>query len=378
MAMSCRYGRLSREDESCFASGQHVAAMIKDMNETSRPMVRDGFNRPLKDLRISVTDRCNFRCGYCMPKDVFGKNYSFLSSRELLKYEDIERLVGIFSKLGVRKIRLTGGEPLLRKDLEDLVHRIAGIAGIVDIALTTNASLLSPERAISLHEAGVQRLNVSLDALTPAIYEKINQVPVPLEDILEGIENALKVPYEAIKINMVVQKGVNEQDILPMCERFRGSGAILRFIEFMDVGNHNRWNLEKVFTAREMVDVINPVYPIEPIRANYRGEVSKRWKYRDGLGEVGIISSITKPFCGDCARARLSARGEVYTCLFASAGFDLRPLLDGQLDDAEILQKLHDLWQGRRDRYSMDRLSHDDSKPLGSNSQKVEMSYIGG
>ncbi len=313
-----------------------------------------------------------------MPKDVFGKNHSFLSSNQLLGYEDIERLVRIFSKLGVRKIRLTGGEPLLRKDLEDLVSKIAGVAGIVDIALTTNASLLSHARAVSLYEAGVHRLNISLDALTPEIYEKINQVPAPLEDILDGIENALKVPYQAIKINMVVQKGVNECDILSMCERFRGTGAILRFIEFMDVGNHNRWNLDKVFTAKEMADVIHPVYPIEPIKANYRGEVSKRWKYLDGQGEVGIISSITQPFCGDCARARLSAKGEVYTCLFASAGYDLRPLLDSQLDDTEILQKLHHLWQDRKDRYSMDRLSQGDLKPLGRTSQKVEMSYIGG
>lgn len=352
--------------------------MITDLNDVSRTAVADQFHRPLKDLRISVTDRCNFRCAYCMPKDVFGKSYSFLSSNQLLKYEDIERLVRIFSKLGVRKIRLTGGEPLLRKDLEDLIRKIASVAGIVDIALTTNASLLSPERAVSLSEAGVHRLNISLDALTPETYEKINQVPVSLEHILEGIENALKVSYQTIKINMVVQKGVNECDILPMCERFRGTGAILRFIEFMDVGNHNRWNLDKVFTAREMVDVIHPVYPIEPIKANYRGEVSKRWKYLDGQGEVGIISSITKPFCGECARARLSAKGEVYTCLFASAGYDLRSLLDGRLDDAEILRKLHHLWQGRKDRYSMDRLSHGGSTPPDRTSQKVEMSYIGG
>ncbi|MCY4050646.1 MAG: GTP 3',8-cyclase MoaA [Gammaproteobacteria bacterium] len=352
--------------------------MIANLNEISRTPVTDQFHRPLKDLRISVTDRCNFRCGYCMPKDVFGKNYSFLSSNELLKYEDIERLVKIFTKLGVRKIRLTGGEPLLRKDLEDLIQKIACITGIDDIALTTNASLLSPERAVSLYEAGVNRLNISLDALTPEIYERINQVPVPLKDILEGIKNALQVPYRAIKINMVVQKGVNEGDILKMCQYFRGTGAILRFIEFMDVGNHNQWNLEKVFTAGEMVDVIHPVYPIEPIKANYRGEVSKRWKYLDGQGEVGIIASITKPFCGDCARARLSAKGEIYTCLFASIGYDLRPLLDDQLDDEKILYRLQNLWRARQDRYSMDRLSHDDSKPISRTSQKVEMSYIGG
>lgn len=352
--------------------------MITDLNKPVTHAVRDSLNRPLNDLRISVTDRCNFRCGYCMPKDVFGKNYSFLSSNALLKYEDIERLVKIFSKLGVRKIRLTGGEPLLRHDLEDLIERIAGVGGIEDIALTTNASLLSPERAVSLHKAGIRRLNISLDALTPEIYKRINQVPVPLEDILAGIQNALKVPYEAIKINMVVQKGVNEGDILLMCERFRNTGAILRFIEFMDVGNHNRWNLKQVFTAKEIMDVIDPVYPIEPLEANYRGEVSKRWRYVDGQGEIGIIASITQPFCGDCARARLSAKGEVYTCLFASKGYDLRPLLDSQLDDQDMLQKLRELWQVRQDRYSMERLSHEGARPLRTIGQKVEMSYIGG
>lgn len=313
-----------------------------------------------------------------MPKDVFGKNYSFLSSNALLQYEDIERLVNIFSKLGVRKIRLTGGEPLLRRDLEDLIRRIAGVGGIQDIALTTNASLLSAERAVALHEAGVQRLNISLDALTPEIYESINQVPVPLRDILDGIENALQVPYKAVKINMVVQKGINEGDILPMCERFRGTGTILRFIEFMDVGNHNRWNLQQVFTAREIIDAIHPVYPLEPIKANYRGEVSKRWQYVDGQGEIGVISSITQPFCGDCARARLSAKGEIYTCLFATSGYDLRPLLDSRMSDHDILQKLRELWSNRTDRYSMERLSHKDSQPRANARQRVEMSYIGG
>ncbi|MYD76267.1 MAG: GTP 3',8-cyclase MoaA [Gammaproteobacteria bacterium] len=352
--------------------------MTVDLHDAPAEMVTDRLNRPLKDLRISVTDRCNFRCGYCMPKDVFGKHYSFLNSNALLKYQDIERLVGIFTNLGVHKIRLTGGEPLLRQDLEDLIRRIAGIDGIRDIALTTNASLLTSERAASLHEAGIRRLNISLDALNPEIYARINQVPVPLQDILDGIRNALDVPYDVIKINMVVQKGVNEDDILPMCEYFRNTGAVLRFIEFMDVGNHNRWDLDKVFTAREIIDLINPVYPLEPIRANYRGEVSKRWRYVDGQGEIGVISSITQPFCTDCARARLSAKGEVFTCLFASSGYDLRPLLDGNLKDDEILERLRRLWLQREDRYSMDRMSNLDSPSDGRASQKVEMSYIGG
>lgn len=341
-------------------------------------MLTDSLQRPLRDLRISVTDRCNFRCGYCMPKDVFGKGYPFLKQSSLLSYDQVARLAGIFAGLGVHKIRLTGGEPLLRHDLEELVRRIADIPGIDDIALTTNASLLTRERALSLNRAGVHRLNISLDALTPEIYSQINQIPVPLEDILSGVAHALEAPYQAIKINMVVQKGVNDGDILPMVEYFRGSRVVLRFIEFMDVGNHNQWNLDRVFTSRDIVSLINRVYPIRPVSANYPGEVAKRWRYEDGQGEIGVISSVTQPFCGDCARARLSARGELFTCLFATAGFDLKKLIESGVPDAEITSRLRDIWGRRTDRYSMERLSRTRSDSSGRQSQKVEMSYIGG
>ena len=341
-------------------------------------MLTDSLQRPLHDLRISVTDRCNFRCGYCMPKDIFGKGYPFLKKSALLSYEQIEKLVRVFTRLGVHKIRLTGGEPLLRKDLEYLVEKIALIGGIEDIALTTNASLLTEQRAHSLSAAGVRRLNISLDALTPEIYHQINQIPVPLHDILDGIENALKCDYEAVKINMVVQKGVNETDILPMVEYFRGSGVILRFIEFMDVGNYNQWNMDKVFTSYEIVELINSTYPIESVDENYRGEVARRWQYVDGQGEIGVISYITQPFCGSCARARLSAVGEIYTCLFATSGFDLRTLLNNDAPEDEIQKYLENIWGNRKARYSMQRLSGSAPGRMQTTSQKVEMSYIGG
>ena len=243
-------------------------------------MLTDSLNRPLHDLRISVTDRCNFRCGYCMPKDVFGKGYPFLKKSALLSYEQIEKLVRIFTRLGVHKIRLTGGEPLLRKDLECLVEKIALISGIEDIALTTNASLLTEQRAHSLSAAGVRRLNISLDALNPKIYHQINQIPVPLHDILDGIENALKCDYEAVKINMVVQKGVNETDILPMVQHFRGSGVILRFIEFMDVGNYNQWSMDKVFTSHEIVELINSTYDRSTAAPRSAVESQRGWRSR--------------------------------------------------------------------------------------------------
>ena len=341
-------------------------------------MLVDQFQRPLRDLRVSVTDRCNFRCGYCMPKDIFGKGYPFLKSDSLLPYDYIQRLVRIFVQLGVRKIRLTGGEPLLRHDLEDLIKLINNVQEIEDIALTTNASILSSSRVLSLYQAGVKRLNISLDALTPEIYAKINQIKVPLEDILDGVKNALDVPFKVVKINMVVQKNINESEILPMAEYFRGTGAVLRFIEFMDVGNHNKWNLDQVFTAREIIYMINQVYPIRPVDANCRGEVAKRWQYVDGKGEIGVISSVTQPFCTDCARARLSAKGELFTCLFATSGYNIRPLLDEGASDYEILKYLESIWVGRKDRYSMQRKSIPYNKNLCSGSQKVEMSYIGG
>ena len=312
-----------------------------------------------------------------MPKDVFGKGYKFLASSALLEYAQIERLVRIFARVGVSKIRLTGGEPLLRNDLEDLVARISSLEEINDVALTTNASLLTADRADSLRQAGVKRVNISLDAMTPEIYYQINQVPYPLETVLEGVDNALDAGFEVVKVNMVVQKDINVGDILPMVEYFRHSGAILRFIEFMDVGNHNRWNLDRVFTSREIIDLIRESYALSPIGANYKGEVAKRWQFDDGAGEVGVISSISQPFCGDCARARLSAKGELFTCLFATQGKDLKALLEAGWTDQQLTDEIGGIWSDRKDQYSVLR-GKTGEHGWPRTSQKVEMSYIGG
>ncbi|MEA3290807.1 MAG: GTP 3',8-cyclase MoaA, partial [Pseudomonadota bacterium] len=314
--------------------------------------LRDTLKRPLHDLRISVTDRCNFRCGYCMPRDVFGKGHRFLPRRELLSYEEIETLARVFAGLGVRKLRLTGGEPLIRHDLEILVEKLAAVPGISDLSLTTNASLLSAKRARSLHEAGLMRLNISLDALDDATYKRINDVDFPVSDVLAGIDNARSAGFDLVKVNMVVQKGVNEHAIVPMARHFRGSGVVLRFIEFMDVGNSNQWDLSQVFSAREILDALNAELPLEPLDPNYRGEVARRWRYLDNSGEVGVISSITQPFCRDCARARLSAVGELYTCLFAGSGHDLRRLLREGAGEQELIRAVADIWRQRDDRYS--------------------------
>ncbi len=346
------------------------------MSESDR--LTDSLNRPLHDLRVSVTDRCNFRCTYCMPRDVFGKGYKFLRQNQLLSFEEIARLVRLFAQFGVSKLRLTGGEPLLRKDIESLISMLADIAGIDDIAMTTNASLITKDRARTLRDAGLQRLNISLDALDNDIYHQMNDVNIPLKKVLDGIEFANNAGFSSIKVNMVVQKGVNDQDILPMVRYFRGTGVILRFIEFMDVGNHNQWNLDQVLTAREILEVIQAEFPVETKQASYPGEVAKKWEFSDGAGEIGIISSISQPFCGDCSRARLSAIGELFTCLFASSGFDLRNLVRADQTDEEIAQKLMQIWSARSDRYSEVRFSSENiGRPPGT-SQKVEMSYIGG
>jgi len=329
---------------------------------SAHPLDRRG--RALRNLRVSLTDRCNFRCNYCMPRDVFGRNHRFLPKSELLCFE--------------HKVRLTGGEPLLRRGLEELVARLARLEGLDDLALTTNASLLTRARAISLRRAGIRRINISLDALDARVYRMINQVDSPLGDILSGIENALDAGFDAVKINMVVQKGVNDREVLPMARHFRGSGAILRFIEFMDVGNHNRWSLGRVFTAREIIEKISAAHPLEPLDANYRGEVAKRWRYADGGGEIGVIASVSEPFCAGCARARLSAIGELYTCLFAGAGVDLRKWLRAGLGEEELRARIEALWRKRRDQYSVERLSQPGPSAAGKTSQKVEMSYIGG
>lgn len=313
-----------------------------------------------------------------MPKDVFGKGYPFLKSSALLNYSEITTLVEVFADLGVAKIRLTGGEPLLRRDLEDLILKIANVPNIKDVAVTTNASLLTENRASTLKDAGIRRINISLDALSPKIYHQINQVPYPLENILHGVDNALGAGFDAVKINMVVQKDINIEDILPMAEYFRGSGAILRFIEFMDVGNHNQWNMDRVFSAQNIVDLIHQKFPIEPADPNYQGEVAKRWRYIDGKGEIGVISSITQPFCGDCARGRLSAKGELFTCLFATSGYDLRQLISNGFDRDEIRAKISSIWTNRSDQYSELRKRNLKFPGSAKTIQKVEMSYIGG
>jgi len=313
--------------------------------------VVDKFNRPLRDLRVSVTDRCNFRCVYCMPKSVFNKDYKFLPRAELLSFEEITRVVRAAAQFGVSKIRLTGGEPLVRNDLEKLVSSIANVEGITDISLTTNASLLTKKRADSLRNAGLKRLNISLDAIDDETFKRVNDVDIGVKSVLDGIENASVAGFDSIKVNMVVKKGLNDHSI--------------------DVGSTNAWDLSHVVTSAQIADRINASMPIQPIEANYRGEVAKRWQYVDGGGEIGIITSVSDPFCGDCSRARLSATGSIYTCLFATSGHDLRSVLRSENDEA-LASELHRLWSVREDRYSETRTQVSVIRP------KVEMSFIGG
>jgi cyclic pyranopterin phosphate synthase len=330
----------------------------------------DTLGRPLQDLRISVTDRCNFRCVYCMPKEVFGKDYQFLPRAEILSFEEIARLVRILVPLGVRKVRLTGGEPLVRRHLERLVAMLAEI-GDLDLTLTTNGSLLA-QKAKTLADAGLRRVTVSLDSLDDATFRAMNDVDFPVAKVLAGIEAAQAAGLAPIKINMVTKRGVNESSILPMARYFKGTGMTLRFIEFMDVGSTNGWRLDDVVPAREIVAMINAEMPLEPIEPAYRGEVAARYRYMDGGGEIGIISSVTQPFCVDCTRARLSADGKLYTCLFAFAGTDLRTLLRDGSSDERIAQAVADTWRVRTDRYSEQR----SEKTAGLH--KIEMSFIGG
>ena len=306
-----------------------------------------------------------------MPKSVFDKDYKFLPKKELLSFEEIQTVVKASAALGVNKVRLTGGEPLLRRDLEQLISLIRDIDGIDDISMTTNASLLTKARAQSLRDAGLKRLNVSLDAMDDETFTKVNDVGISVKTVLEGIANAAAVNFDSIKVNMVVKKGLNDHSILPMARFFHGTGQILRFIEFMDVGNSNAWDMSHVLSSQEIADIINAELPISPVKANYRGEVAKRWEYADGGGEIGIISSVSEPFCGDCARARLSATGSIYTCLFASSGHGLRPdLREGDADDVE--RRLREIWSLRMDQYSETRTQVSVIRP------KVEMSFIGG
>jgi len=336
----------------------------------SLPTITDVLRRPLRDLRISVTDRCNFRCTYCMPKEVFGPGYKFLPKGDLLTFEEITRLVRIFTGLGVRKIRLTGGEPTLRQELERLIHMLAQIPGL-ELALTTNGSLLA-RKAQALKDAGLDRVTVSLDSLDDGIFKAMNDVEFPVFRILEGIEAAVRVGFSPIKINMVVKRGINDHTIIQMARRFHKTPHIVRFIEYMDVGSTNRWELDDVVTAKEIVQIIHAELPIEPLEPNYHGEVANRWRYLDGCGEIGIIASVTQPFCGDCTRARLSARGQLFTCLFGVIGVDLRKPLREGASDQEITTLLKVIWSERTDRYSETRSEHTSSGP------KVEMSYIGG
>ena len=336
------------------------------------PMLpRDTLGRPLHDLRISVTDRCNFRCVYCMPRAVFGPDHAFLPRAELLSFEEIVRLVRIFAGLGVEKVRLTGGEPLVRRDLPQLVRRIAAIPGVRDLTLTTNGVLL-PAHAGPLKEAGLHRVTISLDADDDATFMRLNDAGVPVSKVMAGIEAAEAARLGPIKLNMVVKRGWNEHAILPMARRFRWSGRILRFIEYMDVGHSNGWRLDDVVSAAEILRTISAEFPLEPMEPTARGEVAERYRYADGGGEIGIIASVSRPFCGDCNRARLSADGQLYTCLFATTGHDLRSLVRGGASDAELDAELRRIWSTRDDRYSELRSAETLDLP------KVEMSYIGG
>ena len=325
----------------------------------------------MRDLRISITDRCNFRCTYCMPKEVFNREYEFLHRSELLTFEEIVRIASIAADLGVTKVRLTGGEPLLRRNVEDLVAGLAAIDGISDLTLTTNGSLLA-RKAQALAEAGLGRVTVSLDSLDNDVFMAMNDVDFPVERVLDGIQAATEAGLGPIKINMVVKRGVNEGDVVAMAEHFRGTGHVLRFIEFMDVGITNGWRLADVVSAKTIRDAISAVHAIEPADSHYRGEVASRYRYADGSGEIGIISSVTKPFCGDCTRARVSAEGMLYTCLFAASGTDLRSVVRSDGADDGVRRVFESVWRSRDDRYSEIRSEATLEFP------KVEMSYIGG
>ncbi|MFY7864750.1 GTP 3',8-cyclase MoaA [Roseateles sp.] len=359
-----------------------------------RPMVQalpasgwlpDALGRPLRDLRISVTDRCNFRCSYCMPKQVFDKNYEFLPHSDLLSFEEITRLARIFVAHGVQKIRLTGGEPLLRRHIEALIEMLSELrtpeGQALDLTLTTNGSLLA-RKANSLRAAGLQRITISLDGLDDAVFQRMNDVGFPVSDVLQGIEAAQAAGLGPIKVNMVVKRGVNDEQILPMARHFKGSGVTLRFIEYMDVGATNGWRMNEVLPSREILSRLREVFELLPLSAAAPGETAERWAYADGQGEIGLISSVTQAFCGDCNRARLSTEGKLYTCLFAHGGHDLRSLLRGQAadrtpaTDQDLSAAIAQVWSSRIDRYS--QLRTNESTLLDDGPRRVEMHYIGG
>ncbi|HQR84329.1 MAG TPA: GTP 3',8-cyclase MoaA [Polynucleobacter sp.] len=358
--------------------GKGLTPSIPGQLTAPNGLTTDTRGRPLRDLRISVTDRCNFRCTYCMPKEVFDSNYPYLSHKDLLSFEEIARLTTIFAGLGVEKIRLTGGEPLLRKNLEVLVEMLAKIrttAGkSLDLTLTTNGSILR-RKAAGLKGAGLQRLTISLDGLNDDIFKQMNDVDFPVTDVLDGIAAAQEVGFTNLKVNMVVKKGTNDQEIIAMAKHFKGSGVTLRFIEFMDVGSSNGWDMSQVLPSQKVADRINAVFPIEAIEANYPGEVAQRWRYLDGSGEIGLISSVTQTFCHECTRARISTDGQLYLCLFANEGFDFKTLLRSGKSDLEIANAIMSTWSGRDDHYSEIRGSN---TPSTKGARKVEMSYIGG
>jgi cyclic pyranopterin phosphate synthase len=344
--------------------------MTSNESSETKTAVTDTRKRHLRDLRISVTDRCNFRCTYCMPKSVYDRNFKFLERAQLLSFDEINRLVGIFKDHGVEKVRITGGEPLLRKQLEKLLEMIS-VSHKLDLTLTTNATLLK-QKASTLLDAGLNRITVSLDSLDDHTFQIMNDMKVPVSKVLEGIEEADRVGFKPIKINMVVKQGVNNQHVVEMAKYFKGTGHIVRFIEFMDVGSTNGWQMSHVVPSKQLVSQINEVFPIEPVEPNYIGEVAERWKYLDGSGEIGFISSVTQAFCASCTRARLSAEGSIYTCLFATEGTDLRMLLRTGASDETISKVIENLWQARADNYSEIRTAETASL------RKIEMSYIGG
>ncbi|HEY5798894.1 MAG TPA: GTP 3',8-cyclase MoaA [Burkholderiaceae bacterium] len=339
-------------------------------------LLADTLARPLHDLRISVTDRCNFRCVYCMPKEVFGKDYAYLPQTALLSFEEIARVARLFAAHGVRKLRLTGGEPLLRKHLEQLVAQLALLrtpdGAPLDLTLTTNGALLA-KKAQALKDAGLQRVTVSLDALDDAVFRRMNDVDFAVADVLDGIDAAERAGLGPVKVNMVVRRGMNDDQIVPMARHFHGTPHILRFIEYMDVGASNGWKMDDVIASRDVIARIAQHLPLEQIDPNYTGETAERWRYKDGGGEIGVISSVTQAFCGDCSRARLSTEGQLYTCLFASSGHDLRTLLRNGATDEQLHAAIAYIWHGRADRYSQLRTAQTPGA-----AKKVEMSYIGG
>jgi GTP 3',8-cyclase len=367
--------RLVRHNRSRKSSKHRMTIPLKSAiawktaDQVSPPLA-DARGRALRDLRISVTDRCNFRCTYCMPKEVYGRDFQFLERSQLLSFDEIHRLVRIFRGHGIEKVRITGGEPLVRRQLEKLIAMLAQEPGL-DLTLTTNGSLLK-QKAQALKDAGLNRVTVSLDSMDDAVFKSMNDVDFPVAKVIEGIEEADRVGLKPIKVNMVVKRGTNDQSVVDMARFFKGSGHILRFIEFMDVGHTNGWKMAHVVASRELASRINAELPIEPVDPNYIGEVAERWRYKDGTGEIGFISSVTQAFCKDCTRARLSAEGSLYTCLFATEGTDLRDLIRAGASDDDLSAAVAKVWRARTDRYSEIRTA--DTAKL----HKVEMSYIGG